>query len=204
MKNKEKSTVCLNNKTGVLARDTFIFKNVFEHEKWNVDYIYEVELISLTDLIGKHSVIHTSSFKDFYNNELDRKKNKNFDENINIRDLYPIDIHLKDCNKNDLKRFNRLNEILLSNDKISRRVTKKEIVYKKNKSRSIISFKIKKLGGINIFLFKDVEKIDAFKKFITISKKNCKPLEKFFCIENDDDLKYVELIIDKYLEKILK
>lgn len=127
-----------------------------------------------------------------------------YDEDVNIRDLYPIDIHFKNKNKDDIERFNKLNDIILSNsDNISRRVTKKEIVYKKNKSRSILLFKLRTHGGINIFTFKDIEKYDVYNKFITISKKNCKPLEKCFCIESDEDLKYIELIIDKYLSIVL-
>ena len=189
----------------VLARDTFIFDNVYNNLKWKIKYIYDVELISLNDLVGKHSVIHTDEFKNFYKEEIENKNNKTFDENINIRDLYPLEDHFKNKKLDDINRFNKLNEIILStSDRISRRVTKKEIVYKKDKFRSIVSFKIKRYGGINIFLFKNVEEVDEFNKFITISKKNCKPLEKCFCIESDEDFKYIKLIIDKYLNINLK
>lgn len=197
-------TICQLYQPRVLARDTIKFKNVYEHQMWNVDYIYEVELVSLNDLVGEHSVVHTKEFKEFAKEELEKKKNMVYDEDVNIRDLYPIDIHFNNKKKDDIERFNKLNDIILSNsDNISRRVTKKEIVYKKNKSRSILAFKIRAHGGINIFTFKDIEKYDVYNKFITISKKNCKPLEKCFCIKSDDDLKYIELVIDKYLSIVL-
>lgn len=40
---------------------------------WNVDYTYEVELVSLNDLVGEHSVVHTKEFKEFAKEKLVKK-----------------------------------------------------------------------------------------------------------------------------------
>ena len=76
-------------------------------------------------------------------------------------------------------------------------------MYKKDKYRSILSFVITRFNGVKIFVFNDIEEFDDKNKFITISKKNCKPLEKCMKIQNDNDLEYVKSIITGYLAKIL-
>lgn len=135
---------------------------------------------------------------------MEKEKNKIYDQDINIRDLYPIEIHFENKKEEDIYYFKELDKIVLSNSKkISRRVTKKEIVYKKNKSRSILSFAITKFRGVKVFTFDDIDEYDLEKRFITISKKNCKPLEKCMRIQNDDDFEYIKKIIDKYLDKVL-
>lgn len=74
LKNKGKTTICQLYQPRVLVRDTIKFKNVYEHQMWNVDYTYEVELVSLNDLVGEHSVVHTKEFKEFAKEELEKKK----------------------------------------------------------------------------------------------------------------------------------
>lgn len=66
---------------------------------------------------------------------------------INIRDLYSNNIHTDNKREEDVERFKQLNDFLLNfNDRINRRVTKKEIVYKKDKCRSILTIQISKRG----------------------------------------------------------
>lgn len=48
---------------------------------------------------------------------------------------------------------------MLSNSNISRRITKKEIVYKKNKSKSIITIQISKRKYLKVFLLNDIEEV---------------------------------------------
>lgn len=114
-----------------------------------------------------------------------------------------MDLHTEDKDSKDIIRFFKLNDIILkNNNRISRRVTKKEIVYKKDKSRSIVTIQILKNGGLNLFLSNKLSSLDNEKKFITISKSNCKTLDSCFKIINDDDLKYIESVITDYLDNI--
>ena len=168
------------------------------------EYTYEVELLNLIDLTGKNSIIHTDGFKIFLNKEISKKQKIKYDLDINVRDLYPISIHTEDKDEIDVKRFNKLNDIILNHSKrISRRVTKKEIVYKKDKSKSIVSFIITKHEGIKIFTFKKIEDLDNERRFYSISKSNCKPLERCYKIKTDEDLNYISLIMKDYLDDVL-
>lgn len=155
-------------------------------------------------MIGKNSVVHTDGFKRFVSEELEKEKNKKYDQDINIRDLYPIETHFENKKEEDIITFKELDKIILSSsNKVSRRVTKKEIVYKKDKYKSILSFVITRFNGVKIFVFNDIEEYDNDNRFITISKKNCKPLEKCMKIKNDNDLEYIKSIITEYLAKVL-
>lgn len=65
---------------------------------------------------------------------------KSYDEDINIRDLYSLEINISNKREFDISRFNLLNDFILEfSDNKTRRVTKEEIVYKKNKSKSIVT-----------------------------------------------------------------
>lgn len=203
----ENAILCPNGNTKqprVLARDTYELSDAYLSRCNKATYKYDVELIMLNDLIGKNSVVNTLDFKNFVEKELEKEKNKVYDQEFNIRDLYPIEIHFEQKQKEDIERFELLNKMILSNSKrINRRVTKKEIVYKKDKAKSILSFIITKSEGIKMFAFNYIEEFDLESRFITISKKNCKPLEKCMKIKNDNDLEYIKMIIDKYLKKAL-
>ena len=52
-----------------------------------------MELLSLNDFRDKKSVVNTEEFKNFVNEERNRVICKKYDMDINIRDLYPINIH---------------------------------------------------------------------------------------------------------------
>ncbi len=185
-----------------MLTNTYQFNSTSNCNHYEIDYIYECNLLVLKDLRGKNSIVNNFEFKEFVENEYRKKVNSNYDLDINIRDLYSLEIHTKNKNIEDIKRFNNLNEyILLLNSNISRRVTKKEIVYKKNKSKSIISIQISKRKYLKIFLLKDIEAFDNENRFITISKSNCKTLQKLFKIVNDDDLAYIKDILLKYINK---
>lgn len=160
--------------------------------------------MSLNDFRGKNSIINTEQFKNFVNEERNKVIHKKYDTDINIRDLYPINIHIDNKRKEDIDHFNQLNDFILNfNDRVSRRVTKKEIVYKKDKSRSILTIQISKRGYLKTFVLPCVEKYDFLHLFKTISKSNCKPLEKLILIKDDKDLKYLIEIIKQYLKKVL-
>lgn len=65
---------------------------------------------------------------------------KSYDEDINIRDLYSLEINISNKREFDISRFNLLNDFILEfSDNKTRRVTKEEIVYKKNKLKSIVT-----------------------------------------------------------------
>ena len=163
-----------------------------------------MELLSLNDFRGKKSVVNTEEFKDFVKEERNRVIYKKYDMDINIRDLYPINIHTDNKREEDVERFNQLNIFLLNfNDRINRRVTKKEIVYKKDKCRSILTIQISKRGYLKVFALPCIEKYDFLHLFKTIAKSNCKPLEKLILIKEDKDLKYLIETIKQYLKDVL-
>lgn len=153
----------------MLARDTFLLKDAYLSTLNSTTYTYEVELISLTDLVGQNSIIHTKEFKEFVKKERIKEQNRKYDNNINIRDLHPSETQFEAKKEEDIDRFKILNDLILSNNKrFSRRVTKKEIVYKKDKSRCIVSFIITKKSGIKMFALVSIEEFDYKNKFITI------------------------------------
>ena len=180
----------------VLARDTFEFENSKN--------IYEVEMLSLNDLIDKKKVIYDSNFKKFVEQEKNKRYKKEYDLNVNIRDLYPLDIHTNNKNENDIKIFYILNDFILNyNKRINRRVTKKEIVYKKDKSKSIVSIKLTKMKGVQLFVSKEIESIDNEKCFFTIPKTNKKPLQKCIKIKGNEELSKILKLMTEYLEIML-
>lgn len=188
----------------ILIKDTFTFKNTYNSDFWDAEYIYEVELLSLNDFRGKNSVVNTDDFKNFVNEERNRVINKKYDMDINIRDLYSINIHTDNKREEDIERFKKLNDFVLNfNDRINRRVTKREIVYKKDKCRSILTIQISKRGYLKVFALPCIEKYDFLHSFKTISKSNCKPLEKLILIKENKDLEYLIEIIKQYLKNVL-
>ena len=179
VENKGKNGIDFKRRSTVLIKDTFNFNNTYNSEYNDAEYLYEVELLVLNDLRGKNSVVNTEEFHSFLIKEHDKKVNKKYDLDINIRDLYPIDIHTNNKSKENVDRFYQLNKFILSsNNRISRRVTKKEIVYKKDKSRSILSIQISKRDYLKVFVLEQIEQYDYNNSFKTISKGNCKPLKK--------------------------
>lgn len=200
---KGENDIDFKRRSTVLIKDTFNFNNTYNSEYNNAKYLYEVELLVLNDLRGKNSVVNTEKFCSFLIKEHDKKVNKKYDLDINIRDLYPIDIHTNNKPKENVDRFYQFNKFILSiNNIISRRVTKKEIVYKKDKSRSILSVQISKSDYLKVFVLEHIKQYDYNNSFKTISKGNCKPLKKLMIIKNDSDLKYLFDVIKKYLKKM--
>lgn len=204
LKNKEKNDIERGFEPRLLARETFNFKERVSDSR-EITYTYETELLLLKDLIGKNSIKNSDTFRVFMDRELSKEKNKVYDSDINIRDLYSLDLHITNKNKDYVNTFYKLNDLILSYNthRITRRITKKEIVYKKDKVRSIISIMISKNVGVKIFLLPLIDEIDKEKRFITISSSNRKPLEKKFNIINDDDYKYIEHLLYKYLDVTL-
>lgn len=183
---------------------TYHFNNIYNCNYYQANYIYDVNFLVLKDFKGKNSIINSFEFKEFVTNEYNKNIKNNYDMDIHIRDLYPIETHTDNKNALDVERFNELNEyILLLNSNISRRVTKKEIVYKKNKSKSIITIQISKRNYLKIFLLDEVKEFDKENKFKTISKSNCKVLQNLFKIKNNNDLIYTKDVLLKYIRKIL-
>jgi len=183
----------------VLARDTYKFKEKLSNNQVK-ECTYDVELILLKDLKGNNSLCNSEEYKIFYEEEINNLQNKKYDLDMNIRDLYPINIHTENKRKIDVDRFNILNELILSlNEGINRRVVKKEIVYKKNKSKSIIAIKLFN-DYLNVYFSDLVENVDLNKKVCILSQSNRKPLDRFFVVKNDNDIEYLSKIIKEYVE----
>lgn len=89
----------------MLARDTYELTDAYVGEYNKTVYKYEVELISLSDLKGKNSVINTEGYKNFKTEKIKKSVNKGYDVDYNIRDLYSIEIHLENKNENDILIF---------------------------------------------------------------------------------------------------
>lgn len=184
-----------------LRKKTYSFDDVK-----NSDNIkYEVEVITINNL-RKNKFLNSQYFQNFKKQEVENTKNHNFKiyEDYNIRDLYPIEQHL--CNKSDLikKWFNELNKLILeSNIRINRRVTKREIVYKKDKIKSIISLVLSQKGYVKLFISSKVTLIDEEVKFFIIPKGYCKPLERCLIIDNETTFNYAKSHLIKYIDLIM-
>lgn len=189
----------------VLKSNTYEFNNVYVNPYYKGDYLYEVNLIIVKDYRGVDSIINKQEFKEYVKEEYEKYKNISYDLDYNIRDLYDIKIHTENKNVEDVERFNELNKIILSlNSRISRRVTKKKIVYKKDKSLSIISVQISKRNYLKLFVKEYIKEFDEYMKFIEIPKSNCKPLNYMMKVRNAEELKYAIEKIRKYIQKVLK
>ena len=189
----------------VLKSNTYEFNNVYANPYYKGDYSYEVNLIIVKDYRGVDSIINKQEFKEYVKEEYEKYKNISYDLDYNIRDLYDIKIHTENKNDEDIERFNELNKIILSsNSRISRRVTKKEIVYKKDKSLSIISIQISKRNYLKLFIKERIKEFDEYSKFSEIPKSNCKPLNYMMKVKDAEELKYAIEKIRKYIQKVLK
>lgn len=208
MQSCSKARDTLNNNEDKYLNDQFITKSILFQNTYTFDesraicYKYEINLIVLYDLNGKYSIINQPSFEEFVNQENLRIQNIHYDMDIHIRDLYSVDEYYNNCKAEDIANFKILNDFILSSYSLDRRINKKEIVYKKDKIRNIISFKISKYAGLKIFLLKDCVAFDFLNKFSIISKGNCKLLEMYYKIQNQEDINYVKQILNDYIVKI--
>ena len=181
----------------MLARETFKFNEQINEYRLS-EYTYEVDFVLLKDLRGTNSLCNDEAYQEFYDEEIARFQNKTYDEDIHIKDLYPLGIHTSNKRKIDINRFNLLNDFILGfSDKITRRVTKKEIVYKKKKSKSIVTISIKK-DYINIYTLSNIEKFDINKKTLDVAGTSRKPMNKRLIINNEEDMYYARKILKSY------
>ena len=163
----------------VLARETFQFQNECKSFACDLREItYEVEFISLPLLLIKTKKIGNKDYNSFLIDEQQKKENKKFDNDINLRDLYPISIHTKNKQECNLEMFNVINDLILNNKSIFRRVTKKQIVYKNKKTKSIIGIKLTNYKGIKVYTLPSVKELDIENRFIDVPSKCLKPLNK--------------------------
>ena len=170
-----------------------------------MNYLYDVELITLNKIHNKYLDIDELKYQIFLESELNKKTKKNYDLDINIRDLYPLDVHTKNKKECDIELFNNLNKFVLSYDKrISRRITKKTIVYKKDRSRSILSVDITKTEHLKLFILSKQLKHDTKEKFVEISLNSKMPFKSCMTINDNNDLKYAIKLLKKYLNYELR
>ncbi|MGN1000323.1 MAG: hypothetical protein ACI4OG_00090 [Bacilli bacterium] len=185
----------------LLVRETFKF-NEQVNEYRLLEYTYEVDFVLLKDLREANSLCNDEVYQEFYDSEVKRLQNKSYDENIHIRDLYPLEIHTNKKRKIDVNRFNLLNDFILGfSNNITRRVTKKEIVYKKNKSKSIVTISIKK-DYINIYTLSNIERFDINKKLLDVAERSRKPMNKRLIINNEEDMYYAQKILKSYFMEL--
>lgn len=166
-----------------------------------MNYLYDVELVTLNKIHNKYLDIDELKYQNFLKCELGKKMKKNYDLDINIRDLYPIDIHIQNKDKYDIQLFNKLNEFILLYDKIiSRRITKKSIVYKKNRSKSILLIELTKTKHIKLYILLDEFSEDKLKRFIKISYSSKIPFKRCMTINDEKDLKYAIKLLRNYFK----
>lgn len=195
--NKGKNKTLSNFIKTLLARETFKFNEQINEYRL-LEYTYEVDFVLLKDLRGTNSLCNDEAYQEFYDEEIARFQNKTYDEDIHIKDLYPLEIHTSNKRKIDINRFNLLNDFILGfSDKITRRVTKKEIVYKKKKLKSIVTISIKK-DYINIYTLSNIEKFDINKKTLDVAGTSRKPMNKRLIINNEEDMYYARKILKSY------
>lgn len=201
VENKGKNKISPSFIKTLLARETFKF-NEQVNEYRTLDYTYEVDFVLLKDLRGTNSLCNDEAYQEFYDEEIARFQNKTYDEDIHIRDLYPLEIHTDNKREIDINRFNLLNDFILgSSDNITRRVTKKEIVYKKNKSKSIVTMSIKK-DYINLYTLSDIERFDIKERLEDVPEKSRKPMNKKLIITNEEDMYYAQSILKNYFVEL--
>lgn len=197
IENKGKNKISPSFIKTLLARETFKF-NEQVNEYRILDYTYEVDFVLLKDLKGTNSLYNDEAYQEFYDEEIERMQHKTYDEDIHIRDLYPLEIHTYQKKEIEINRFNLLNDFILGfSDNITRRVTKKEIVYKKNKSKNIVTISIKK-DYINIYTLSNIERFDINKKILDVAERNRKPMNKRLIINNEEDIYYAQKILKSY------
>lgn len=185
----------------MLARETFKFNEQINEYRC-LEYTYEVDFILLKDLRGTNSLCNDLAYRDYYESEIARFQNKTYDEDIHIRDLYPLEIHTNNKREIDISRFNLLNDFILgSSDNITRRVTKKEIVYKKNKAKSIVTMSIKK-DYINLYTLSNIERFDINERMEDVPENSRKPMNKKLIITNEEDMYYAQRILKNYFMEL--
>lgn len=197
IENKGKNKISPSFIKTLLARETFKFAEQV-NEYRILDYTYEVDFVLLKDLKGTNFLYNDEAYQEFYDEEIARLQHKTYDEDIHIRDLYPLEIHIYQKREIEINRFNLLNDFILGfSDKITRRVTKKEIVYKKNKSKSIITMSIKK-DYINLYTLSDIEKFDINEKLEDVPENSRKSMKKKLIITSEEDMYYAQKILKNY------
>ena len=185
----------------MLARETFKFNEQINEYRL-LEYTYEVDFVLLKDLRGANSLCNDIAYQEFYDSEIARFQNKTYDEDIHIRDLYPLEIHTSNKREIDINRFNLLNDFILgSSDNITRRVTKKEIVYKKNKAKSIVTMSIKK-DYINLYTLSNIERFDINERMEDVPEKSRKPMNKKLIITSEEDMYYAQSILKNYFVEL--
>lgn len=201
LENKGKNKISPKFIKTLLARETCNYsENLYNNKK--VEYTYEVEFVLLKDLRGSNSLCNDLAYKDYYESEVSRFQNKTYDEDIHIRDLYPLEIHTSNKREIDINRFNLLNDFILgSSDNITRRVTKKEIVYKKNKAKSIVTMSIKK-DYINLYTLSNIERFDINERMEDVPEKSRKPMNKKLIITSEEDMYYAQSILKNYFVEL--
>ena len=201
LENKGKNKISPKFIKTLLARETCNYsENLYNNKK--VEYTYEVEFVLLKDLRGSNSLCNDLAYKDYYESEVSRFQNKTYDEDIHIRDLYPLEIHTSNKREIDINRFNLLNDFILgSSDNITRRVTKKEIVYKKNKAKSIVTISIKK-DYINLYTLSNIERFDINERMEDVPEKSRKPMNKKLIITSEEDMYYAQSILKNYFVEL--
>ena len=112
-----------------------------------------------------------------------------------------LSIHTKNKQDCSLEMFNVINDLILNNKSIFRRVTKKQIVYKNKKIKSIIGIKLTNYKGIKVYTLPNVKELDIENRFIDVPSKCLKPLNKKIYIKTKDDLNYFNNVINQYLKK---
>lgn len=201
LENKGKSKISPSFIKTLLAREIFKFAEQVNEYRL-LEYTYEVDFVLLKNLRGTNSLCNDIAYQEFYDSEIARFQNKTYDEDIHIRDLYPLEIHTSNKREIDISRFNLLNDFILgSSDNITRRVTKKEIVYKKNKSKNIVTISIKK-DYINLYTLSDIERFDINEKLLDVAETSRKPMNKRLIINSEEDMDYVQKILKSYFVEL--
>lgn len=151
-------------------------------------------------------IINSKDFSNFLQMQYEGKKFIRY--NDSIRDLYPLEYHTSNKRIEDVNRFNELNGLILDKNKIlsneniiTRRVTKKKIVYKKNKVNNIIAISIFK-GYLNLYFSSIIEKYDDKNEVKIISERTCTNLDRVLVIKTNEDIIYAKGLLENYINEL--
>lgn len=136
---------------------------------------------------------------------IEKEQNKNnyqvLDESHRIDDREELEMHLLKSKDKAKQIFNILDEKIMTNKNIYRRILIKDIVYKNSNILNVVKIKLCK-DKIIVFLRPIPDFIDPLNKFIDVEERSYRPLTKKITIDNNDTLEYIIEILNYYLKKI--
>lgn len=186
-----------------LLNNDYVFKEVLSNKQKRC-YTYEVNLLIVNNFYCKNNVEYRKIVENYIDREDQRLERIKYDTDINIRDTYPLEKYIENKNSIDISHFNILNDMILNfNSRITRRVTKKRIVYKIDKCKNIVAIDIKKINYINLFFAPSIIDKKYDDVLVKVPENSRMPLCRKFIIKDASGLDLAKEMLDEYLKKAI-